>query len=93
MQLELLTRHRCPLCDEGAATTRRVATLTGTRLRVVDVDTDPELAVDYGLRVPVVRDGGGKVLAEGQIRAWPLLVAMLRARVGRASETPQKKSL
>jgi hypothetical protein len=59
-----------------------MAALTRTRLRVLDVDTDPELAVDYGLRVPVVRDGRGNVLAEGQIHAWRLLVAMLRSRAG-----------
>lgn len=85
MELELLTRQQCPLCDEGAATTRRVAAFTRTRLRIVDVDTDPELAVDYGLLVPVVRDGAGKVLAEGQIQPWRLLAAMVRARVGSRS--------
>jgi hypothetical protein len=82
MELELLTRQRCPLCDEGAATARRMASLTRTKLRVVDVDTDPELAVDYGLRVPVVRDGSGSVLAEGHIHPWRLLAAMIRSRVG-----------
>lgn len=82
MELELLTRRQCPLCDEGAATTRRVAALTRTTLRIVDVDTDPELAVDFGLRVPVVRDGTGNVLAEGQIHPWRLLAAMVRTRVG-----------
>jgi hypothetical protein len=82
MELELLTRQRCPLCDEGAATTRRMAALTRARMRVVDVDTDPELAVDYGLRVPVVRDGRGSVLAEGQIHPWRLLIAMVRSRAG-----------
>lgn len=44
------------------------------------MDTDAELAVDYGLRVPVVRDGRGTVLAEGQIHPWRLLAAMIRSR-------------
>ena len=46
------------------------------------MDTDPELAVDFGLRVPVVRDATGNVLAEGQIHPWRLLAAMVRTRVG-----------
>jgi hypothetical protein len=62
-----------------------MAALTGSTLRTVEVDSDPELAVDFGLRVPVVRTGAGRVLAEGRIRPWRLLTAMARERVRRRS--------
>jgi hypothetical protein len=63
--LELLTREGCHLCDEfllefSLDQPRRLADL---RLR--DVDGEPELAAEFGLRVPVLRLAG-RVACEGR---------------------------
>ncbi len=50
----LLTRAGCPLCDDARAALVRVAAVTGVRWSEVDVDTDDELAYEYGDRLPVV---------------------------------------
>lgn len=83
LRLELLTRRGCHLCAGAVPVVRRVAALAGAAVVVTDIDADPELAVDFGLRIPVVRTAGGEVLAEGEVRFRPLLAAALRARLGR----------
>ena len=78
--LILYTRPRCHPCAVAAPLVRRVALWTGSVLREVDVDDQPELAVDYGLRIPVVEDHGGQVLAEGEINAMSLWWAIVKRR-------------
>jgi hypothetical protein len=59
-EVVLYSRHDCCLCDvargevEAAQASRRFA------LRVVDVDSDPELAARYGEEVPVIEVDGRK---------------------------------
>lgn len=79
--LEFLTRRQCHLCRDAEPTVRRVARLVGARLVAVDVDQDPDLAVDFGLRIPVVRDPAGRVLGEGRLEPGRLLLAAARARL------------
>ncbi len=79
--LELLVRPTCHLCEGAEPVVSRVAALVGVPVEVIDVDTDPELAVDFGLRIPVVRTSEGHILAEGTIAFWPLLRETLRARI------------
>lgn len=81
--LRFLTRPGCHLCEDAEPVVRRVASLSGAPVVPVDVDGDAELAVDWGLRIPVVLDPRGSVLAEGRIAFWPLLRAVLAARLGR----------
>lgn len=81
--LELLVRPACHLCDGARPVVSRVAALTGARVDVVDIDADPELAVDFGLRIPVVRTAEGRILAEGRIAFGPLLREALRERLRR----------
>jgi glutaredoxin len=50
----LLTRAGCHLCAEAREAMARVAAATGVAWREVDTDTDTELAVEYGDRLPVV---------------------------------------
>jgi len=83
LRLELITRSGCHLCAGAAPVVGRVGALVGAPVVVTDIDADPELAVDFGLRIPVVRTAGGMVLAEGEVRFRPLLAAALRARLGR----------
>ncbi|TQS39849.1 glutaredoxin family protein [Cryptosporangium phraense] len=50
----LLTRVGCHLCDDAKGVIESVARDTGLTWTEVDVDADPELAYEYGDRVPVV---------------------------------------
>ena len=78
--LVFYTRPQCHLCAVAAPRVRRATLLNGLALQEVDIDDHPELAVDYGLRIPVVEEPGGQVLAEGDIRTWRLWIGILRMR-------------
>jgi glutaredoxin len=51
MELVLYTRPGCHLCDVVAEMMRRA----GITWRAVDIETDPELEKEYGMRIPVLR--------------------------------------
>jgi glutaredoxin len=53
-RVQLLTRAGCHLCVTAAETATRVAAEAGLGVELVDVDTDVELRIEYGDRVPVV---------------------------------------
>ena len=53
-RVTLLTRAGCHLCDDAKTVLARVAAEVGVGWVEVDVDADPELAYEYGDRVPVV---------------------------------------
>jgi hypothetical protein len=50
-------------------------------LEVIDIETDDRLVRDYGLRIPVLRVGGVDI-AEGQMSAGGLWMALMRRRLG-----------
>lgn len=52
--LVLLSRAYCSLCDTMQQEAAPVAVAHGTRLEVIDVDADPELAQRWGDLVPVL---------------------------------------
>lgn len=52
--VELMVRATCGSCGRVARQIRPVVESAGARLSLVDVDVDPELAAEYGDRVPVV---------------------------------------
>ena len=52
--VELMVRQGCGSCVRVEGEVRRVVDKHEALMRVVDVDTDPELATEYGDRVPVV---------------------------------------
>jgi glutaredoxin len=52
--LTLLTRADCHLCQEARAALARVRAASGVDWTEVDVDSDADLAYEYGDRVPVV---------------------------------------
>lgn len=58
-----LTRRGCHLCDDAL----RLLTDGGVEVDVVDIDGDDELRSRFDLRVPVVLDATGSVIAEGVI--------------------------
>ena len=62
MELVLVTRQGCHLCDEALALLREL----GHEPHLADVDTDDELFRLYDWRVPVVL-ADGVVVGEGRI--------------------------
>jgi glutaredoxin len=50
----LLTRANCHLCEAAHAVLERVHATTGVPWTEVDVDSDDDLAYEYGDRVPVI---------------------------------------
>jgi predicted thioredoxin/glutaredoxin len=74
MELVLVTRQGCHLCDEALALLRDL----GLDPRLADVDTDDELFRLYEWRVPVVLVAGA-VVAEGRISRQQLEKALKRS--------------
>ncbi|MGH7903074.1 MAG: glutaredoxin family protein [Candidatus Dormibacteraceae bacterium] len=62
MEVELITRAGCHLCDEALALLRA----SGCEPRLTDVDADPRLLDEYGWRVPVILVEG-HIAAEGAV--------------------------
>ena len=83
--LILYTRPQCHPCAVAAPRVRRAALWAGSALQEIDIDGHPELAVDYGLRIPVVEEAGGPVLAEGEVSAVRLWAAIIGRRWGLTS--------
>lgn len=73
------TRQGCHLCEHAEALLRRIAREYPMSIRLVDVDTDPALSAEYGLRVPVVVLEG-RVLDEGSVTEYRLRKALLGSR-------------
>ena len=77
MQLTLLSRSYCHLCDEMRAAVLPLAAAHGAALVIVDVDADAGLEAAHGDRVPVLflgTPGGGLELCH-----YHLDVARVRA--------------
>jgi glutaredoxin len=62
MQVDLVTRSGCHLCEEALAELRAL----GIEPRLRDVDGDPVLFAQFDFRVPVVLVGG-QVVGEGRL--------------------------
>ena len=74
MELVLVTRQGCHLCDQALALLREL----GHEPHLADVDTDDELFRLYDWRVPVVL-ADGVVIAEGRITQQHLEHALKRS--------------
>jgi hypothetical protein len=81
--LEFVTRSGCHLCDEALPVVRRVARLMRADLIQTQVESNDALLREFDLRIPVVRDPRGNVLAEGRVELWSLMTNTVRARFGR----------
>ena len=62
MNVDLVTRRGCHLCDDALDLLRDL----GVEPRQRDVDEDPELSMLYDFRVPVVLVDG-RVVGEGRL--------------------------
>ncbi|NND84809.1 MAG: glutaredoxin family protein [Acidimicrobiia bacterium] len=65
MTITLLGRPGCHLCDDAEA----LLVGAGHAVDRVNIDDDDALVGAYGLRIPVLLDDEGTVLAEGLITA------------------------
>ena len=87
--LVLYVREGCHLCEQFLLELSLEIGPAIELLAVVDVDGDPELAVRYGLRVPVLAAGTGAAL-RGRARRSPAargiaaIIARFRAATGPA---------
>lgn len=71
MQVELVTRRGCHLCDDARDLLRQF----GVEPQIRDVDADPELFRLYDFRVPVLLLDG-RVVGEGQLNEQALRRAL-----------------
>lgn len=75
--VELMVREGCGSCVRVAEQIRPLVRECGAQFSLVDVDTDPELAAEYGDRVPVV------VIDDEEFACWEVdsddLVAELKS--------------
>jgi predicted thioredoxin/glutaredoxin len=74
MEVVLVTRQGCHLCDQALALLREL----GHEPHLADVDTDDELFRVYDWRVPVVL-ADGVVIAEGRITRNQLETVLKRS--------------
>lgn len=70
MSVRFYHREHCHLCEEALALLQQAG--LADQVLMIDIDSDPELGVAYGLRIPVVETDDGRVLE------WPFDVAALR---------------
>jgi glutaredoxin len=60
INVEIYSRPRCHLCDEAKEIIERVQRRTGFALRIINIESDPELEKEYGEQIPVVFIEGQK---------------------------------
>jgi glutaredoxin len=54
VKVEIYSRPGCHLCDEAKEVIERVGRRVAFSLRVINIETDPELEKKYGEEIPVV---------------------------------------
>lgn len=74
------TRAACHLCEAALPYARRAAKILGRRLEIVDIDTEDDLVVEYGLRVPVLTTSRGQLIAEGSFKTAEIVRRMIGRR-------------
>ncbi len=62
--LVVFVRQGCHLCEHFLLDLSLEMGIAFDRVRILDVDSDPELALRYGLRVPVLEQDG-RLICEG----------------------------
>lgn len=82
LDVELLTREPCGLCEKAQRALDAVARDVPLRVTALDVDADEALLREFHLRVPVVRLDGA-VLCEGVVTEAGLRAALAAAGVRR----------
>ena len=65
-QITVYSRQGCTCCDKALAELEKARRRFQLNINIVDLDTDPALAAEHGMHVPVVAIDG-KVRFKGQI--------------------------
>ena len=88
LELTLLTRAYCHLCDEMRDALGPIVSSTGARVTEIDVDTDAALEARFGDLVPVLLIGSvdGVELCRYRLDAARVAAALGRAKVIVASQ-------
>jgi glutaredoxin len=60
IQIDIYSRPGCHLCDDAKEIIERVRARFPFALRVINIETDPELEKSYGEQIPVVFINGSK---------------------------------
>jgi glutaredoxin len=60
VRIEIYSRPGCHLCDEAKGVIDRVRLRMTFEVRVINIETDPELERTYGQQIPVVFINGNK---------------------------------
>ena len=60
IQIDIYSRPGCHLCDDAKDVIERVQRRFGFAVRVIDIETDPDLERAYGEEIPVVFINGNK---------------------------------
>ena len=60
VDVEVYSRPGCHLCDEAKEVIERVRRRVVFDIRVINIETDPELEKKYGEQIPVVFINGNK---------------------------------
>lgn len=76
-KVELMGRETCGSCARVAAQIAPIVDKHGASLSLIDVDSDPELAAEYGDRVPVV------VIDGEEFACWEVDSADLESELSR----------
>ncbi len=58
IQIEILTKKNCCLCDDAKEIIERVLPDFPVTLTMIDIESDPDLFESYKERIPVVRLNG-----------------------------------
>ena len=74
--VRFLTRPGCGLCDVALRRLRRLERWVPVDVHEVDITSDPQLEAEYHLRIPVVLNRRGRVVAEGEIGMAAAIRAM-----------------
>ena len=56
--IEVMTKKGCPLCDDAKEIIERVIAEFPAKLKMTDIETDPELFERYQEKIPVVLING-----------------------------------
>ena len=67
MELLLLSREDCPLCDEFLEELAHEFPRLAAVAVIADVDSREDWRRQYGNRIPVLLDGAGLVWSEGRL--------------------------
>ncbi|SES41737.1 Glutaredoxin-like domain [Salipaludibacillus aurantiacus] len=67
MKVFFYTKEKCPLCDKGLEKLKSLEDSADLEIEMRDIYSKDEWLEKYQIRIPVIEDGGGRVIDEGII--------------------------